>query len=415
MAGFSELIKNFEKTRDYVRDFFIYGYKVRNDFDKKSARTYDDEKRRVESWLGDYLVYDDSVRGKQVAISVDSDKIAENPLYQAFYTRSFTDNDIRLHFLLLDIMCDGEQYTARQLTDMLYDGFQFSLDEQTVRNKLKEYEEEGIMLSEKRGRSVFFRLSGDFAEDWLDSEGLIDAVSFFSETQEFGLVGNSILKMLGLKNQLFFMKHYYIVHALEDEVMLTVLDAMEKHRTITVKSFSRIREEQGEIAAVPLQILSSVQTGRRFLAAWLPESGRFFSFRLDYMPMPKVGGVFEEFDDVMARYRKIIKRSFGVSLYEVEGAEPLRLVISADEEKEQFIVERLRREKRCGTLEKTGENEFTVTLDVCDPNEAMKWVKTFIGRIKRIEGGTEGIRRRFYSDIERMYQLYGGDSDEDIQ
>ena len=140
MAGFSELIKNFEKTRDYVRDFFIYGYKVRNDFDKKSARTYDDEKRRVESWLGDYLVYDDSVRGKQVAISVDSDKIAENPLYQAFYTRSFTDNDIRLHFLLLDIMCDGEQYTARQLTDMLYEGFQVSLDEQTVRNKLKEYE-----------------------------------------------------------------------------------------------------------------------------------------------------------------------------------------------------------------------------------------------------------------------------------
>ncbi len=415
MAGFSELIKNFEKTRDYVRDFFIYGYKVRNDFDKKSARTYDDEKRRVESWLGDYLVYDDSVRGKQVAISVDSAKIAENPLYQAFYTRSFTDNDIRLHFLLLDIMCDGEQYTARQLTDMLYDGFQLSIDEQTVRNKLKEYEEEGIMLSERRGRAVYFRLSGDFAEDWLDSEGLIDAVSFFSEMQEFGLAGNSMLKMLKLKNELFFMKHYYIVHALEDEVMLTVLDAMEKHKTITVKSFSRSRDKEFEHVAVPLQVLSSVQTGRRFLAAWLPESGKFFSFRLDYMPMPKIGGIFDEYDEVMARYRKLIGRSFGVSLYEVEGAEPLKLVISADEEKEPFIVDRLRREKRCGSLEKTGMNEFTVTLDICDPNEAMKWVKTFIGRIKHIEGGTEEIRRRFNSDIERMYQLYGGDGGEDIQ
>ncbi|WP_294489529.1 WYL domain-containing protein [uncultured Ruminococcus sp.] len=415
MAGFSELIKNFEKTRDYVRDFFIYGYKVRNDFDKKSARTYDDEKRRVESWLGDYLVYDDSVRGKQVAISVDSAKIAENPLYQAFYTRSFTDNDIRLHFLLLDIMCDGEQYTARQLTDMLYDGFQLSIDEQTVRNKLKEYEEEGIMLSERRGRAVYFRLSGDFAEDWLDSEGLIDAVSFFSEMQEFGLAGNSMLKMLKLKNELFFMKHYYIVHALEDEVMLTVLDAMEKHKTITVKSFSRSRDKEFEHVAVPLQVLSSVQTGRRFLAAWLPESGKFFSFRLDYMPMPKIGGIFDEYDEVMARYRKLIGRCFGVSLYEVEGAEPLKLVISADEEKELFIVDRLRREKRCGSLEKTGMNEFTVTLDICDPNEAMKWVKTFIGRIKHIEGGTEEIRRRFNSDIDRMYQLYGGDGGEDIQ
>lgn len=64
MSSFSELIKNFEKTRDYVRDFFIYGFKVRGDFYRKSARTYDDEKRRVESWLGEFLRYDDSVRGR---------------------------------------------------------------------------------------------------------------------------------------------------------------------------------------------------------------------------------------------------------------------------------------------------------------------------------------------------------------
>ena len=47
MSGFSELIKNFEKTRSYLRDFFIYGYKVRGDFQRKSGRTYDDEKRHL--------------------------------------------------------------------------------------------------------------------------------------------------------------------------------------------------------------------------------------------------------------------------------------------------------------------------------------------------------------------------------
>ena len=80
MAGFSELIKNFDKTRDYVRDFFIYGCKVRSDFDRKSIRTYGDEKRRVESWMGDYMRYDDSLRGRSVSISVDSGHIPENPL-----------------------------------------------------------------------------------------------------------------------------------------------------------------------------------------------------------------------------------------------------------------------------------------------------------------------------------------------
>ena len=415
MAGFSELIKNFEKTRDYVRDFFIYGYKVRNDFDKKSARTYDDEKRRVESWLGDYLVYDDSVRGRQVAISVDSGRISENPLYQAFYTRSFTDNDIRLHFLLLDIMSDGEEYTARELSDLIGKGFRFYPDEQTVRIKLKEYVEEGMMFSEKRGRSVYFRLSGDFAEKWLDSEGLTDAVCFFSETQEFGLVGNSILKMLGRKNEHFFMKHYYIVHTLEDEVMLTLLEAIKQRRLLTISSFSKSRGEQRETVVLPMQVLSAVQTGRRFLAAYIPEEERFFTFRLDYMPLPKLGRAYEDFDKMMEEYKALSARSFGVSLKEVPDAEPLRVILRIDEENEPYIIERLKREKRCGRLERTAANTYTVTLDLCDPTEAMKWVKTFIGRIIRLEGGEQALRERFVTDVERMNEMYGGEFDEDIQ
>lgn len=401
MAGFSELIKNFEKTRDYVRDFFIYGYKVRNDFDKKSARTYDDEKRRVESWLGNCLVYDDSVRGKQVAISVDSGRIAENPLYQAFYTRSFTDNDIRLHFLLLDIMSDGEEHTSRELSDILGEVLRVCPDEQTVRLKLREYVDEGIMSCEKHGRSVYYQLSGDSAEEWLDSDGICDAVKFFSETQEFGLIGNSILKMTGMKNEHFFFKHNYIVHTLEDEVLLTSLEAINEGRTLAVKL------KNGKSKTVfPLQVLSSVQTGRRFLAAYSPDEDRFLTFRLDYLPLPKTGSIFDRPDEIAERYEKLSARSFGVSLAEVKNAEPLVMVIHADEEKENYIIERLKREKRCGKLEKTGENEFTLTLDICDPKEAMKWVKTFIGRIKRLEGGTEDIRSRFNEDVERMYRMY---------
>ena len=51
MSEFHELIKNIDKCRDYVRDFFVYGFKSRSDFPGKSARTYDDERRRIVSWL----------------------------------------------------------------------------------------------------------------------------------------------------------------------------------------------------------------------------------------------------------------------------------------------------------------------------------------------------------------------------
>ena len=40
MAVYSELIKNFEKIREYVRDFYIFGFHTRESFDAKSKRNY---------------------------------------------------------------------------------------------------------------------------------------------------------------------------------------------------------------------------------------------------------------------------------------------------------------------------------------------------------------------------------------
>ena len=39
MAEFQELIKNFDRIRDYMRQFYIYGFKVRGDYDDKSGPT----------------------------------------------------------------------------------------------------------------------------------------------------------------------------------------------------------------------------------------------------------------------------------------------------------------------------------------------------------------------------------------
>lgn len=33
--AYSELIKNFNKIRDYMRDFYVYGFKSRDDYTKK--------------------------------------------------------------------------------------------------------------------------------------------------------------------------------------------------------------------------------------------------------------------------------------------------------------------------------------------------------------------------------------------
>ena len=44
--SYTELIKNFNRTRDYMREFYVYGFKSREEYNRKSARSYDDERRR---------------------------------------------------------------------------------------------------------------------------------------------------------------------------------------------------------------------------------------------------------------------------------------------------------------------------------------------------------------------------------
>ena len=72
-------------------DFYVYGFKSRQDFDQKSLRSYDNERRRIESYLKDYMRFTQSEEGKNVFLSIDSRHTTQNPLYQAFLAKSFTD------------------------------------------------------------------------------------------------------------------------------------------------------------------------------------------------------------------------------------------------------------------------------------------------------------------------------------
>ena len=412
MGGYSELIKNFDKTRDYVRDFFIYGFKVRNDFARKSLRTYDDEKRRVESWLGSNLRYDESVRGRQVSISVNSGHVSENPLYSAYYSKSFTDNDIKLHFFLCDILQCSDGLSVREITEKLNDDYGELFEEQTVRNKLNEYLTEGMFTREKRGKTDYYFLSADTADSFFgEYAGLSDAVKFFSEGSEFGIIGNSMLKTAGLKNNLFFMKHNFIVHTLEDVILPEIISAIDEKRFISFRTFSSksSRSTPSENIAVPLKIISCVQTGRRYLAVYLPKFRRFNSYRLDFISSVKKGDPCEKYDNIALTFQRNLSRCFGVSFgnrREDGATEKTRIVFAIDEEREGFVLDRLHREKRIGEITRLSDGRYALTADAFDSGELVHWAKTFIGRIVSIEGGSENVRNMFYSDIRRMYEMY---------
>ena len=410
MTNFSEQIKNFDKIRDYMRDFFVYGLKSREQFTKKSARSYDNEKRRIESYLSEYMSFNRTQDGKSVFISVDSRMIANNPFYKAYKAKTFTKKDITLHFLILDILAEREEISVFEIADLISDNYlrmfdnPMDFDISTVRNKLTEYVKMGLINASRSGKKITYSLSADN----IPLEELSDAIMFFSEVCPLGLPGSYLLDRLQYKNKHFSFKHHYIVHVLESEILAELLEAIERKKKVEITVHAPNEDGESALQVIPLKILISVQSGRRYLAAHDIEYQRIMSFRLDYIKSVKHLEFSSDFDFHMERFLDLNKLVWGVSFGDDTATDHLEMSLFIGKD-EQHIVSRIKREGRHGSLKQIDDTTYVYTIAVLDAMEMMPWLRTFIGRIISLKCTNVKVTSTFYNDLAALYELYGGD------
>ena len=410
---YSELIKNFERIKDYVREFYVYGFKSREEYNAKSARSYDNERRRIESWLGGYMSFRQNASGKNVFLSVDSRTVSHNPLYNAFRAKSFTSLDITLHFYILDALADDKSLTFRELLARIEDYLSAfddppEMDESTVRKKLKEYKELGLLKSEKRGRELFYTRVKDKA----DLQSWRDAICFFSEMDPLGVIGSFILDKYMALPEYYSFKHNYILHALESEALYTLLQAIGKRKNteLTLWSARHSGKSPYRQTVLPLKIYISAQSGRRYAMTYHWSFKRIMLYRLDSIRSVKALKSEPEFEKYMNYAEKFRENHWGVSLSEALSIDHIEMSIRI-EEKEEYILQRLKRERRCGRVEREDANTYRYVADVCDAAEMLPWLRTFIGRIVKLECSNQSVTDKFYEDCNAMLQIYGDDGD----
>lgn len=408
MSDFHELIKSFPKTREYVRDFFVYGFKSRNDFNEKSPRTYDNERRRLESWLGAYVQRDYASNGSNISLAIDSNLLDTNPLFRVWKTKSFTDNDIVLHFLLLDLLRDGRALTAEAITNSLLDQYEALFDIQTVRRKCNAYEKEGLLRKEKNGKSVTYSLDNAPAL-WLSShEPVLDALDFYQIAGQLGIIANELSEQLDRHNRTFRVKHCFFVHTLEDGILLALLDAMNRKTEVRLDIKSSKNKTVSTAVCVPLQIFASTRSGRRFLCAYLERNRRFTCFRLDAVKRVLPTKTVENYNDLQEKLARNRRYVWGVSFQNggKHHLDTLTMAIQVIEPDENYIIDRLRREGRGGAVTRTAPGIYTYETSVFDCNEMLPWLRTFTGRILSLKCSDPWVTRQFYQDLQVMYQLY---------
>lgn len=419
MSEFQELIKNFERIRDYMRQFFVYGFKVRGDYKGKSARTYDNERRRIESFLTGYTRSEYTAKGKKIYINVDSKTIPENPLYAAWKSKSFTDKDIMLHFFLPDLLKDNLRgLTSSEAAEQISLIYQTAFDSQTVRLKLREYERLGIFTSVKKGRELryFFRppLPMEDASRVKLWNHLMQAVSFYQGASPFGIVGSTLLDREEKQNRFFQYKHQFLVHTLEDQVLMDILSAIHQKKAVSFKNNSHRSGLTVTLQGVPLKIFVSTRTGRRYLCLYLTSRQRFQNVRLDSLSEIKLLEPFSGYEKLQEKLEKHLPHCFGVSFGGRRRMEEIHMELYINEEKEGYVLDRLSRERRGGSIQRIARNRYLYSGYFYDTNEMLSWIKTFTGRVLHIRGNIPASVQKVTTDWERMYQMYctGDDPDE---
>lgn len=405
--AYSELIKRFERVRDYMRDFLIFGFKTREEFGQ-SPRTYDNERRRIESWLGDGLRWEYRAGGKAVFLSVDASTLARNPLHRAWQSKSFTDNDITLHFFLLDLLSDGVPRHAEELTDLLLERYGQLFELSTVRRKLKEYAALGLLETGKEGRRVcYVRAPCSLETLFPDGTNLPELLDFFAEAAPLSAPGSFLRARTGRENRFFRFKHHFIVHTLEDQILLTALEAIRRGERLELTNVSGRNGKTAVYEVIPLKVMVSVQSGRRWLAVRRADQRKYVTFRLDYIKALRPLPGRPEDRALREQGEAWLSKAWGISLSGREALQRFSMTVAVDEAREAHILQRLRREGRGGTVEQVKPGLWRYTAHVCDASEMMSWVKTFTGRIVTLEGDDQASISRFYQDMRRMAGMYG--------
>ena len=76
------------------------------------------------------------------------------------------------------------------------------------------------------------------------------------------------------------------------------------------------------------------------------------------------------------------------------------------EEGEEHIIQRLEREKRCGTVESLDDSHYVFSAEVFDAIEMLPFIRTFIGRITSLECTDERVIERFRNDMKSLCEMY---------
>ncbi len=407
----NDRIKEITTVRKWIREFSLFGDKTRTDFAESSGYRYAFAKS--DQLLFRYLTKTrDENNCQHVFLSVDARDVSHNPLFVFYRIHAFTNNDIRLHFTILNSLADGQFKTKERIIQDVFNTNVYDIEDgidSTLYKKLEEYLKLGILASKKEGKLKLYGLN----RSCIDLERWAFAIHFFSEIDPLGVVGSYLNDRLKRTTKYhscdpFLFRHHYIHHALDAEIVQTIADAIHKQSSVIVLNHPRLQKsgcanQKSEL--VPIRFYHSVQSGRRYLVALRCTNHQMSFFRLDRIQSVKLGNTVPDYPHCYNNALERLKNVWGVSDIGNSELTHLEMIIKV-QSPDDYALKRLDAEKRHGSVEYIDACTARFSIDVWEDREMLPWVRTFIGNIISLKCSNQSFVDQFKHDLRESLKLY---------
>lgn len=240
---------------------------------------------------------------------------------------------------------------------------------------------------------------------------LRSALEFFSKYYLLGEVGTFLLdRFSDGEVSPFRFKHEYFMQSLNDFNIVDLLYAIENGKWCKIKYSHGTADFETELLCYPLEIRVSNMQGRIFLMYYEPFRRSFTALRIEfidsieYFEDKKVKSILtqegyhtssESVDADIANTQKSMQYSWGVATTKKQEGNAINTVvphsvslqIAYNPDTDYFIVNRLNRERRFGTISDPDDKPFLrFSVDISDEVELRPWMRSFYSRIMSCEG-----------------------------
>ena len=423
-------IKKLNRCRQILREFCVRGI-PREQIMQETKSAYAQFRQVIDNVLEESLCKQGYKKVKRQFLAMDGRDFNENPLALFIKTKEFDDSELALHFDLLFILSSHDFMPQPTIIN------KSCCNPKIVRKVLKEYTNLGILEHRHVKNWDEYRLP----ESDIDISKYADILSFFSESNPFGIVGHYLKDRYRRKFNVFPKSHFrfshrYLHHILDADLLETVFATIKSHSPVRVKlahwvkahefkniipnNFFLVNNKGHQVSqgtpsqvwlatdVIPLKIYSSVHSGQRYIMGFYLESREFAQIRIDRIDeLTPLSPSLEESDyaRLQQQFRSFSEHLWGVSKSNAPQTVHVEMEI-LDNCPDSPVLTRLENEKRCGTVERISPNSARFSVDVYDGRELFPWLSTFIGNIMRMSFSDPSLTAAWEQRMNDMNDIY---------